>query len=108
MHVLTGQYPTTEPSSATDPRGSHRDCRSSPGPAENPDTADVVDHLVPDPRVLAGNERRDVGGLGIVAAVGAVEHDVPGAGVAAVADPERVGPGGQRGQQVEGGGDGGA
>src|ERR1700760_141866 len=104
MRVLTGQYPTTEPSSATGPRGSHRDRRSSPGPAEDPDTTGFVDRLVPDPRVLAGDEQGDVGGLGIVAAVGAVEHDVASGGVAGVCDPENVGPGRQRGEEGGGGG----
>src|SRR6202012_519267 len=81
---------------------------SATGAVEDPDVTGLEYDLVVGPPVLAGHERGDVRRLGAVTAFGAVEHDVLRVRVARVADPERVGARGQRRQQVQRGGDGGA
>src|SRR5580693_470603 len=76
---------------------------SSAGAAEDVDVAGIEDQRVDAVRVELGDEGGDVAdGRGVVA-VHAVEHDVLGDRVARVAEPEDVGTGGERCQQVQGG-----
>src|SRR5271165_5395724 len=68
---------------------------ASGGAAEDVDVAGLEDLGVAVARIELGDEGGDVADRRAVVAVQAVEDDVLGLGVAAVADPEGVGAGGE-------------
>src|SRR5580693_1232349 len=82
--------------------------RCGRGAAEDVDVAGLENLNVDVSWVDLGDEGGDVADSRAVVAVLAVEDDVLGLGVAAIADPEGVGADGERREQVQGGLHGGA